>query len=190
MRVSWAVLAVLAVLAGCTSVEPAYFTLAAVPGTQQPGTAQFGAPALVELRRPGIAGYLDRPEIVRGGGYQLKVASNERWGEPFGDLFGRVLAEDLNRRLPGTTVFTAAGSISATADATVEVDVQRFDADGTGTVVLAVQVAVSRVRRGPATTRAIRLQRPAGATTVELVMAMSALVGDMADQVAGMLRAQ
>ncbi len=170
-------------LSACSSPEPAYFTLAAVPGTAQPG-----APALVELRRPGIAGYLDRPEIVRGGGYQLKVAANERWGEPFGDLFGRVLAEDLNRRLPGTTVFTAAGSISATADATVEVDVQRFDTDGTGVVVLAAQVAVSQTRRGPAVTRAIRLQRPAGTTTVELVTAMSALVGDMAETVAGMLR--
>ena len=180
MRVS---LILLALLAACSSPEPAYFTLAAVPGD-----ARAGGPALVELRRPGVAGYLDRPEIVRGGGYQLKVASNERWGEPFGDLFGRVLAEDLNRRLPGTTVFTSAGSISATADATVEIDVQRFDADGTGVVVLAAQVAVSRVRRGPAVTRAIRLQRPAGTTTVDLVAAMSGLVGEMADVVAGMVR--
>lgn len=180
MRVSF-VLA--AVLVGCASPEPAYFTLAAVPGV-----ARTGGPTLVELRRPGIAGYLDRPEIVRGGEYRLRMAAGERWGEPFGDLFGRVLAEDLNRRLPGTTVFTSAGSISATADATVEVDVQRFDADGSGVITLAAQVAVSRVRRGPAVTRAVRLQRPAGATTVELVAAMSGLVGEMAEVVAAMLR--
>ena len=184
MRVSFLAAALLAVLlAGCTSAEPAYYTLAAVPGV-----ARTGGPALVELRRPGIAGYLDRPEIVRGGGYQLRVLAGERWGESFGDLFGRVLAEDLNRRLPGTTVFTSAGSISAPADATVAVDVQRFDADGSGVVVLAAQVAVSRVRRGPAMTRAVRLERPAGGTTVELVAAMSALVGEMAEVVAGMLR--
>ena len=65
---------------------------------------------------------------------------------------------------------------------------QRFDADGTGIVTLAVQVAVSRVRRGPAVTRAVRLTRPAGATTVELVAAMSALMGEMSEVVAGMLR--
>ena len=180
MRVS---LLLIAALVGCSSPEPAYFMLAAVPGV-----ARAGGPALVELRRPGIAGYLDRPDIVRGGEYRLRGAAGERWGEPFGDLFGRVLAEDLNRRLPGTTVFSSAGSISAVADATVEVDVQRFDADGTGMVTLAVQVAVSRGRRGPAVTRAVRLTRPAGVTTVELVVAMSGLMGEMSEVVAGMLR--
>lgn len=180
MRVS--LFAVLLVGA-CASAEPAYFTLAPVPGV-----ARAGGPPLVELRRPGIAGYLDRPEIVRSGEYQLRVAANERWGEPFGDLFGRVLAEDLNRRLPGTTVFTSNGSISAPADATVEIDVQRFDADAAGLVTLSAQVAVSRQRRGPAVTRAIRLTRPAGGTTVDLVATMSALMGEMAEVVAGMVR--
>ena len=126
-------------LAGCTSPEPAYFTLAAVPGQ-----AAAGGPKLVEMQRPGLAGYLDRPGIVRANGaYQLQVAGTERWGEPLGDLVGRILSEDLNQRLPGTSVFTTAGSISAQPDARIELDVQRFDADASGDVVLLAQVAVS-----------------------------------------------
>jgi uncharacterized lipoprotein YmbA len=98
-------------LAGCASPEPAYFTLAARPGAPQPGGLR-----LVELRRIGLAGYLDRPEIVRtSADYRLHLGAGERWGEPLGALVARVLAEDLNTRLPGTSVFTASGSISAGA---------------------------------------------------------------------------
>lgn len=172
-------------LSGCTSPEPAYFTLAPVPGTPRPG-----GPKLVELQRPGLAGYLDRPGIVRAdSAVQLKVATTERWGEPLGDLIGRILAEDLSQRLPGSSVFTTAGSISAQPDARVELDVQRLDADASGNVVLLAQVAVSRGRRANAATRTVRLtQRPASPATRDLVAAMSTVLGGLADALAGMLR--
>jgi uncharacterized lipoprotein YmbA len=172
--------------AACASPEPAYFTLAAVPGTPM-----RGGPALIELRRPGLAGYLDRPEIVRSNSpYSLRVTGSERWGEPLGDLFTRILAEDLNARLPGSSVFTSAGSITADADATVEIDIQRFDADPSNRVVLLAQVAVSRGRaRASALTRVVRLTvQPVGPTTANLVAAMSTALGQLADALAAMLR--
>ena len=174
-------------LTSCASPEPAYYTLAPVRGA-----TQGGGPALVELRRPGLAGYLDRPEIVRAGSaYQLRVAGTERWGEPLGDLIARILAEDLNQRLPGSSVFTAAGSISAEANATVELDVQRFDADASGQVTLLAQVAISRGRaRSNVVARTVRLSAtPAGPSTPELVAAMSTVLGQLADEVASLLRA-
>ncbi|MBC7800644.1 MAG: membrane integrity-associated transporter subunit PqiC, partial [Gemmatimonadaceae bacterium] len=147
-------LALAAACAGCASAELAYYTLAPVPGP-----VSSGGPRLVELRRPGLAGYLDRPEIVRASGtYSLRLAGTERWGEPFGDLVARILAENLNLRLPGSSVFTSSGSISAEANATVELDIQRFDADAAGQVMLLAQVAVSRGRaRASAATRTVRL---------------------------------
>ena len=170
----------------CASPDPAYFTLAAVPGT-----IRRGGPAQVELRRPGLAGYLDRPEIVRSNSpYSLRVTSMERWGEPLGDLFARILAEDLNARLPGSSVFTSAGSITAEADATVEMDIQRFDADAQGTLVLLAQVAVSRSRaHSSAATRILRFTvQPAGPGTANLVAAMSTALGQLADALAAMLQ--
>lgn len=173
-------------LSACTSAEPAYFTLAAVPGP-----AGAGGPRLVEVQRLGLAGYLDRPGIVRAdSAYQVRVAGTERWAEPLGDLIGRVLAEDLNQRLPGSSVFTTAGTISADPDATVQMDVQRFDADASGQVVLLAQVAVSRGRnRAAASTRTLRQTvRPSGPATADLVAAMSTALGQLADTVAGTLR--
>ncbi len=171
---------------GCASADPAIYTLRAVPG--QPSG---GGPATVKLARPGLAGYLDRPEIVRdSSASRLQLNSGERWGEPVGDMIGRVLALDLAQRLPGSSVFTEAGTISVDAAATVELDVQRFDLDTSGVVVLLVQVAVEQSRNhDAAATRSLReTVTPTGTGTPQLVAAMSTALGQMADQVADMLR--
>jgi uncharacterized lipoprotein YmbA len=172
-------------VARCASPDPAIYTLRAVPGA-----VQVGGPASVKLARPGLAGYLDRPEIVRDStANRLLLRSGERWGEPLGDMIGRVLAEDLAQRLSGTSVYSEAGAISADAAAMVELDVQRFDLDASGIVVLLAQVAVAQGRDyDRATAHALRLTaQPAGDLTPDLVTAMSALVGQLADAVAGLL---
>ncbi len=179
-------LAALLALAGCASPDTAYYTLRAVPGRPV-----GGGPASVQIRRPGLAGYLDRPEIVRdSSNYRLRLNSGERWGEPLGDMFGRVLAENLAQRLPGTSVFTEAGAISADPAATVEIDVQRFDLDVGSTAVLLVQAAVQRGRaHDPGATRSIRLTLPvAGSDTQSLVAAEGQLLGQLADSLAKSLR--
>ncbi len=173
-------------LAGCTSPPASFYTLAMVPGT-----AIGGGPPSVQLRRIGLAGYLDRNTIVRAQtGYQLHIDENQRWGEPPGDMIARVLAQDLTQRLPGTAVFTESGAITADADTIVEVDVQRFDLDTSGVVVLAAQVAIERSRRGRAlAARPFRFtERPASGSTGDLVAAMSAALGHLADAMAEMLR--
>lgn len=173
-------------LASCRSPEPSYYTLAPTPGR-----AVGGAPPLIELRRPGIAGYLDRSEIVRANSpYQLKLDSTERWGEPFSDMIARVLAEDLHNRLPGTSVFTSTGAISADTGARIEIDLQRFDADAAGQVQLLAQVAITRgTDRSRATAQTVRITvPPAGTTTRDYVAAMSRALGQVADRIAAQLR--
>lgn len=173
-------------VASCSSPDPSYYTLAPIRGTPLPG-----GPSLIELRRPGIAGYLDRSEITRSNTpYQLKLASGERWGEPFGDMIGRVLAEDLNSRLSGSSVFTSAGAISADAGARVEIDVQRFDADAGGQIVLAAQVALTRNgNRGEPLTRSVRVDvTPSGPTTAAYVAAMSEALAKASDDIAALIR--
>jgi len=179
-------LALVSAASGCSSPEPAYYTLGIAPGAPQ-----RGGPRLVELRRPSVAGYLDRAEIVRGdtGGYRLDVRAGERWGEPFDAMMGRVLTEDLNQRLPGTTVFTAQGSLSPDPQARIEIDVPRFDLGTNGRVVLRAQVAVSR-SRGAVQTRTVQIETvPASTATPALIAAMSQALGQLADTVASMLRA-
>ena len=176
-----------ALLAACASPNPDLYTLAALPGPVAHPPARG-----IELRRMSLAGYLDRPEIVRSSAaYRLRLAQNERWGEPLGGMLDRVFAEDLVERLPETAVFSEAGAISTTPDLVLEVDVQRFDAETAGMVVLLAQVAVRHAdARRAAEARTLRLTAPlAGPATRDQVAAMSRALADLADQVVSLLGA-
>lgn len=194
-----AILLGLGALAACRSPQTRFFTLepeppdplpaAPPPAASLPAAPLPAVPRLVEMRRVGIPAYLDRPEIVRSSAaYRLEVDSIERWGEPLDGLIGRVLAQDLMARLPGTEV-VAAAALTADPGATLEIDMLRFDRDAGGTLVLAAQVAVRR-GRAPPLLRRIRIEAPAtGADTAALAAGLSGLLGRLADEVAAMLRA-
>jgi len=170
----------LTLLFGCASPTPELFTLAPVPGETRPG-----GPAVI-LRDIGLPKYLDRPQIVHSTeDYKVTLGVNERWGEPLGTMLSRVLLENLEQRLPGSLVITETGAITATPDAVVEVELQRLDIDTSGAVALVAQAA----RRGGGK-RAVRLLvQPASTTTRDEVSAMSTAVGQLADIITGMLRA-
>ncbi|MBV8094215.1 MAG: membrane integrity-associated transporter subunit PqiC [Acetobacteraceae bacterium] len=177
----------LAALAGCASPSPVLYTLAPVPGPAQPG-----GPKLVSVREVSLARYLERSQIVRSSeGYQLAVEANNWWGEPLGAMIGRVLEEELSQRLPGTTVIGDTGAIGGDPDAVVETNILRFDADHAGTVVLRAQVAVTfpKSRRTPRI-RSVRLTAPPATADIRgEVAGMSVVLGQLADTIAGMLRA-
>jgi len=185
MRPVWLLLALL--LAACASPAADLYTLAALPGA----VAHLRVRG-IEVRRIGLAGYLDRPEIVRSSAaFRLKLADNERWGEPLGGMLDRVFTEDLVERLPDTAVFTEAGAISTAPDLVLELDVERFDAEASGQLVLVAQVALrhSDARR-PAEARTLRLTAAAAtASTRDHVAAMSHALADLSDQVVAMLAA-
>jgi uncharacterized lipoprotein YmbA len=182
MRAAVCSFVLLLALGGCLSPEPRFFTLEPVTG------AIVNAPSrIIEVRRPGLAGYLDRSSIVvKDSAYQLNMNSGTRWAEPLGDMIGRVLAQDLSQRLAGSTVYAESGAISATADLRVELDVQRFDRAGDGVVRLQGELAIEdgsfhhRISARP-----VALEAPApGTDAASLAAAMSALLGQAADQVA------
>jgi uncharacterized lipoprotein YmbA len=165
----------------CSSPDPTYYTLQAVPGH-----VIASRKLAVEVVRPGLAGYLDRSGIVlRQSEYKLDVDSQVRWGEPLADMIGRVLAQDLTQRLPASSVFSADGAIGVDADVRVEVNVQEFDTETAGTVKLVANVAIMQ-SASHATLAAHSVayhldgvQPGAGA----LASAMSSLLGDLADQI-------
>ena len=105
-------------------------------------------------------------------------------------MVSRVLAEDLNQRLPGTSVFSSNGAISADAGrpsrSMCSVSIQTPLAR----VQLLAQVAVSRGRsRANAATKSIQITTvPASASTSDYVAAMSNALGQAADQIAAVLR--
>jgi uncharacterized lipoprotein YmbA len=169
-------------MASCTSPDPTYYTLQPTSGAILPG----GGAGLIEVVRPGLAGYLDRSDIVlKQADYRLSVDSQVRWGEPLADMVGRVLAQDLTQRLPGSSVFSNDGAIGADPNVRVEINVQRFDAEADGSVRLVANVAVARgLSHTPFAAHAVMLQTAGGAGPGGLVAAMSVLLGELADQVA------
>lgn len=178
----------LATLGACSSPDPAYYTLQPVAGRTTTIRAR-----LIKVAHPGLAGYLDRSDIVlKQTDYRVDVDSQVRWGEPLADMIGRVLAQDLSQRLPGSSIFSGDGAIGADPDLRVEVDVRRFDAAADGSVTLLADMAIEpgvshkAVAANSISIRLANIQTgPSG-----LASALSDLLGQFADQIAANIARQ
>jgi uncharacterized protein len=179
-------LAGIVLVAACSSPNPRLYTLAPLPGTPQ-----GSAPRIVLLHQITVARYLERPEIVRSSeNYRLDVMANDTWGEPVGAMIGRVLAEDLSQRLPGTTVIGADSAISVNEDAAVSVNIRRMDMDAAHNLVLAAQASVTFSASGrKGAMRSLNTTVPVTAAGIAAeVQAMSIALARLADEIAAMLR--
>lgn len=170
------------IITACSSRDPDLYTLG-----MEPGTAHTGVSEVVLIRPIGLARYLERPGIVQSStNYRVLISANDWWGEPLGPMILRVLVDDLSERLPGSTILPETGAVSINSRAYVEVNVQRFDMDQTGKVVLQANFAVTSVTPG-STTRAgsilIEVARPTPDTRGQ-VAAMSGAIGRLADRIA------
>ena len=67
----------------------------------------------IELRDVRLARYLDRPDPVRAaGGTRLMVEDGRRWAGPLDEMIAQVLSQDLEQRLPGSTVLRELGALA------------------------------------------------------------------------------
>jgi uncharacterized lipoprotein YmbA len=179
-----AVLALAAVLAACSSPSPVLYTIAPAQGA-----VQTGGPRVIALQQIAMPRYLERSQIVRSSeNYRLDVMSNDWWGEPLGAMLSRVLIEELSQRLPQSTVFGESGAVTASPDATIELNMQRLDEDASGNLVLQAQASVSFKGRPGQVLRNFRfLVNPPAADIQGEVNAISSAVGQLADGLASML---
>ena len=97
----------------------------------RPARAAGARTATVALRAVELPTYLDTDRLVtRAGDNEIRYSKEERWGEPLATAVPRILTADLEARLAGEGVeLRPAGS---SADAWVDVAIQRFEADGGG----------------------------------------------------------
>ena len=173
-----------AVLTACSSPNPVLYTIAPVQGP-----VQSGGPKVIVLQQISTAHYLERSQIVRSSeNYRLDVMSNDWWGEPLSAMLSRVLTEELGQRLPQSTVIGETGAVSASPDATIELNVQRLDEDASGNVVLQAQTSVSfKGRPGPVLRSFRFIVTPPAPDIQGEVTAISTALGQLADGVASML---
>jgi uncharacterized lipoprotein YmbA len=174
----------LMVFAACSSPDPVLYTIAPVPGSPA-----IGGPKVVLLQTVGLARYLDRPQIVHSSADdRLDVRTNDWWGEPLGPMLGRVLADELGNRLPQSIVISDGSVVSATPDATVELDIRQLNGDSTGSLILQAQASVTFKGKKPSVLRNIRIVVPAPDAGIPgQVKATSTAVGQLADRLASVL---
>lgn len=179
-----AALALAAAIAACSSPSPVLYTIAPVPGA-----AQADGPKVIVLQQIATARYLERSQIVRSSeNYRLDVMSNDWWGEPLSAMLSRVLIEELSQRLPQSTVLGESGGVTASPDATIELNMQRLDEDTSGNLVLLAQASVSFKGRPGPVLRSFRFVVPPPTPDIQgEVTAASSAVGQLADGLASML---
>jgi uncharacterized protein len=177
-------LALAAVLGACSSPSPVLYTIAPVPGA-----VPTGGPRVIVLQQIGTARYLERSQIVRSSeNYRLDVMSNDWWGEPLSAMLSRVLIEELSQRLPQSTVLGESGAVTASPDATIELNFQRLDEDASGNLVLLAQASISFKGRQGQVLRSFRFVVNPPAPGIEgEVTAISTAVGQLADGLAATL---
>ena len=179
-----AALALAAMLTDCSSPNPVLYTIAPAQGP-----VQTGSPRVIALQQIAMPRYLERSQIVRSSeNYRLDVMSNDWWGEPLGAMLSRVLVEELGQRLPQSTVISESGAVSASPDATVEVNLQRLDEDASGNLVLQAQASIDfKGRRGPVLHNFRFVVSPPTPDIQGEVSAISTAVGQLADGLSSML---
>ncbi len=175
-------LATFVLLTGCgSSPNPAMYTIEPVRGGQY-----SGGPQTIALEQIGLARYLERSQIVQSSYYyRLSMLANDWWGEPLGAMLSRILVEELQQRLAPAVVFSETGTVSATAGATVSVNILRLDEDATGMLVLEAQFGVTFHGRPAPVLRSVRfVTAPPGQGVAGEVAAISTAVGQLSDAIA------
>lgn len=139
-------LLVTSVLFGCATqkVPPAsYFDLVpvAMPAAESVQKAKSAAtPKLIVVQDLRLPQYLDRPQIVyRTGGNALAWSDERRWAEPLRSEMQRLLAVNLGRLLPDTSVVMPPFAVGSQAALRVEVEIRSFERSNAGKIVIDAQ---------------------------------------------------
>jgi len=165
-------------LAGCgTSTEPNYFSLAPLSGPTVPEIV-----TVIKIHRPVLAGYLDRPDFVQQkNDYQLLIDATDNWAEPLDAMFARILAADIQQRLPSSIVVTEDNATPSDIRFTIDMNIQRFNQKSDGDVLLQGELIVGD-HTLPDAHKPIPIQLTADATTSPQAVTngLSRLLADLA----------
>jgi uncharacterized lipoprotein YmbA len=172
-----ALIAVLALLAGCAGGPPTrYYTLSSeTPAGGETPAGRPGATAvtLATLRLPAVT---DREQmVVRTGPQTVDIRDTDRWAAPLDEMVPRILARDLALR---------GAAAPGTAATRVSVAIDEFMADTSGVCRLTGRwwLANDESGSGPGG-HGFALTRPlAGTGGPAVAAAMSALLADLAGE--------
>jgi len=176
----------LLMLAGCASSPPTrFFALDPAPAGGSPAADQGGAGAPVKVDAVHIPPALDRESMVRGeSDNQLEISSQDRWAGDLGEMIRRVLTQDLSQRLPSGTVIAPESPAPPGARGLV-VDILTFQPQAGEVVLDADWTLLQGTQSNPVLRRSVHLTVAAASSAQGEAEAMSTLLGQLADGIAG-----
>jgi hypothetical protein len=180
-----AVLALLT-LAGCASSPPTRF-FALDPVSPGAAAAAGDASAPVKVDAVHIPPALDRDSMVRGeSNNQLQISSQDRWAGDLGEMIRRVLTQDLAQRLPSGMVVAPESPAPAGARGLV-IDILTFQPQAGEVVLDADWTLLQGTQANPVLRRSAHLTQSAMPSAQGEAAAMSALLGQLADDIAAQM---
>ena len=171
-------LSVLFVLSACgTSPEPSYFSLAA-----QDGMTLDDVKAAIKVQRPLMPDYLDRPDFIyQESDYHLSIDESSNWAEPLDKMFARILAADLQQRLPQSTVWSGNDDVAAPRYI-VALTVQTFNPVAHGSLTLQGTAILTDRKTGQVLrSKPFRLTTSASGSARSVAAGLSLLIAQEAD---------
>ncbi|MDP9128697.1 MAG: PqiC family protein [Pseudomonadota bacterium] len=186
-RIALMLSASLALVACGSSPEPHYFALASTTGPVLDDVR-----AVVRIQRPFLAGYLDRPDLVRQDrDFQVEMDSADRWAEPLDTMFERILMQDLQQRLPAAAIVAEDSGMPAAARFTLTIAIQQFNAIAQDQTALQAQLTIrDKGAHEQPLPEQIHLTADSGTSPTDDAQHLSALVGQLADRIAVSLHNQ
>jgi uncharacterized protein len=171
-------------LVGCArgGPPPALYVLGAMPPAMTATTSEAGL-AVVEVTEVKVPDYLDTTDLIVRSFGRLIPSATGRWGERLSVGMTRALAASLAARLPRMVVTTARPAAPARR---ILVDVEAFEAQSDGSVVLAASWSIAsgssrQTLLAEHSSIAVPLEKRDDAA---VVAAMSRAVDELADQIA------
>jgi uncharacterized lipoprotein YmbA len=190
-----AILPLVLLASGCSILAPLpnpnrFYTLAALPGTDERPVAGAGTTMTYGLGPISLPLYLDRNEIAtRISPTEITYSDTDRWAEPLKGNVTRVLAQNLSM-LTGATVITFPWPLSPGVDYQIEITFLRFDREASGTTHLAARWTIRDARNGTdvttGETRSSITTEPSD--TAAGVAALSRALNELSEEVAAALR--
>lgn len=181
LAVSW-------LLPACTTTPQAEFYML---GSGSPVSSDTSSKLVIAIGPVDLPQYLDRPHIVsRTGGNRLSVDEFNRWAGSLEEDITRVLTRRVGDRLGTRHVYGYPSRVVADTDYRVAIDVRVFDGALGGEVVLETSWAVidDRANRIVRTRQAAYRDAVQGADYDAYAAALSALLGQLGDELAGVIR--
>jgi uncharacterized protein len=186
-------------LAGCVSLkrtsEARFFALRPVAeAPPRPSSDDESSASIVGVLPVLLPGSLERPQLVAWSAPgEVRIDEFLRWTEPLDSGVLRVLVEDLEILLPSHRVIRAPWPASTPLVCRVRVEIFRFGPQPGGEVSLSGRfVLLPDNGERPVATGAVDLRRPPAPGPSDpghSVEAMSALLADLAGQIAGAIAA-